>query len=80
MRELQENDRTSDEDIQELLKGISLYGFWQPISRELRLSQGYGRSISDQRQLPIGCIELESHTQQTMIEAATSAAGTIHQK
>ncbi|KID83958.1 arrestin domain-containing protein [Metarhizium guizhouense ARSEF 977] len=36
-RELQENDRTSDEDIQELLKGISLYGFRQPMSRELRL-------------------------------------------
>jgi hypothetical protein len=37
-RELQENERTTDEDIQELLKGISLYGFRQPMSREQRLS------------------------------------------
>lgn len=37
-KELQETDRTSDENIRELLKSISLYGLRQPMSRELRLS------------------------------------------
>ncbi|EXU94845.1 helitron helicase-like domain protein [Metarhizium robertsii] len=37
-KELEENERTSDDGIRELLKSISLYGFRQPMSREMRLS------------------------------------------
>lgn len=37
-KELEENERTSDDGIRELLKSILLYGFRQPMSREMRLS------------------------------------------
>ncbi|KID59322.1 arrestin domain-containing protein, partial [Metarhizium hybridum] len=37
-KELEENEQTSDDGIRELLKSISLYGFQQPMSREMRLS------------------------------------------
>ncbi|KAF1993896.1 hypothetical protein P154DRAFT_476817, partial [Amniculicola lignicola CBS 123094] len=37
-RELETSGRTNDEAVNKLLRSLSLYGLWQPMSRELRMS------------------------------------------
>lgn len=37
-RQLEASGKTTDEDVNQLLRSLSLYGYRQPMSRELRLS------------------------------------------